>query len=79
MRIANLRTHVEHAIKRVKVWHVFDQVLPLSMAGVVKAGRTQMRRATKFVIYFLEINLSSSLAKFPFFSSFQVFWKGMKR
>ena len=35
MKIANLRIHVEHAIKRVKGWHIFDQVLPLSMAGVV--------------------------------------------
>ena len=35
MRIANLRIHVERAIKRVKGWHIFDQVLPLSMAGVV--------------------------------------------
>ena len=35
MRIANLRIHVERAIKRVKRWHIFDQVLPLSMAGVV--------------------------------------------
>ena len=35
MSIANLRIHVEHAIKRVKGWHIFDQVLPLSMAAVV--------------------------------------------
>ena len=35
MRIANLRIHVERAIKRVKGWHIFNQVLPLSMAGVV--------------------------------------------
>ena len=35
MRIANLRIHVERAIKRVKGWHIFDQVLPLSMAGVI--------------------------------------------
>ena len=35
MRIANVRIHVERAIKRVKGWHIFDQVLPLSMAGVV--------------------------------------------
>lgn len=35
MRIANLRIHVERAIRRVKGWHIFDQVLPLSMNGVV--------------------------------------------
>ena len=35
MRIANVRIHVERAIRRVKGWHIFDQVLPLSMAGVV--------------------------------------------
>ena len=35
MRIANLRIHVERAIKRDKGWHIFDQVLLLSMAGVV--------------------------------------------
>ena len=35
MRIANVRIHVERAIRRVKGWHIFDQVLPLSTAGVV--------------------------------------------
>ena len=35
MRIANVRIHVERAIRRVKGWHIFDRVLPLSMAGVV--------------------------------------------
>ena len=35
MRIANVRIHVERAIRRVKGWQIFDQVLPLSMAGVV--------------------------------------------
>ena len=35
MRTANVRIHVERAIRRVKGWHIFDQVLPLSMAGVV--------------------------------------------
>ena len=35
IRIANLHMHVERAIKRVKGFHIFDQVLPLSMAGVV--------------------------------------------
>ena len=35
MRIANVRIHVETAIRRVKGWHIFDQALPLSMAGVV--------------------------------------------
>ena len=34
MRIANVRIHVERAIRR-KGWHIFDQVLSLSMAGVV--------------------------------------------
>jgi len=35
MRIANVRIHVERCIRRVKGWHIFDQVLPLSMNGVV--------------------------------------------
>lgn len=35
MRIANVRIHIERAIRRVKGWHIFDQVLPLSMNGVV--------------------------------------------
>lgn len=35
MRIANLRIHIERAIRRVKGWHIFDQVLPLSMNGIV--------------------------------------------
>ena len=35
MRTSNVRIHVERAIRRVKGWHIFDQVLPLSMAGVV--------------------------------------------
>ena len=35
MRIANLRIHVERAIKRVKGWHIFDKILPLIMAGVI--------------------------------------------
>ena len=34
-RIANLHIHVKCAIKQVKGWHIFDQVLLLSMAGVV--------------------------------------------
>ena len=34
MRIANVRIHVERAIRRVKGCHIFDQVLPLSMAGL---------------------------------------------
>ena len=29
MRIANVRIHVEHAIRRVKGWHIFDQVMLL--------------------------------------------------
>ena len=28
MRIANVRIHVERAIRRVKGWQIFDQVLP---------------------------------------------------
>ncbi|KXJ07236.1 hypothetical protein AC249_AIPGENE18902 [Exaiptasia diaphana] len=35
MSIANVRIHVERAIRRVKGWHIFDQVLPLAMNGVV--------------------------------------------
>ena len=35
MRIGNVRIHVERAIRHVKGWHIFDQVLPLSMTGVV--------------------------------------------
>ena len=35
MRIANLRIHVERAIRRIKGWHIFDGVIPLSLCGVV--------------------------------------------
>lgn len=35
MSIANVRIHVERSIKRVKAWHIFDQVIPLSMHGCV--------------------------------------------
>ena len=35
MRIANVRIHVERAIRRVKGWHIFDQVMPLSINGVI--------------------------------------------
>lgn len=35
MRIANVRIHIERAIRRIKGWHIFDGVLPLSLCGVV--------------------------------------------
>ena len=35
MSIANVRIHVERSIKRVKAWHIFDQVVPLSMHGCI--------------------------------------------
>ena len=35
MRIANVRIHVERAIRRVKGWHIFDQVMLLSINGVI--------------------------------------------
>ena len=35
VRIAIVIIHVERTIRHVKGWHIFDQVLPLSMAGVV--------------------------------------------
>ena len=35
MSIANLRIHVERVICRVKGWHIFDQVIPLSMHGSI--------------------------------------------
>lgn len=31
--IANLRVHVERAIRRVREYHIFDAILPLNMAG----------------------------------------------
>ena len=34
-RIHNLRVHVERAIRRVKEFHFFDGIIPLSMAGSV--------------------------------------------
>ena len=34
MRIANVRIHVERAIRRIKGWHIFDGVIPLSLCGV---------------------------------------------
>ena len=33
--IARVRIHVERAIKRVKGWHIFDKVLPLTLYGSV--------------------------------------------
>ena len=37
MRIANVRIHIERAIRRLKGWHIFDGVIPLSLliCGVV--------------------------------------------
>ena len=35
MSIANVHIHVERAIKRVKAWHIFNQVLPLSSFGSI--------------------------------------------
>lgn len=35
MRISNVRIHVERAIRRVKGWHIFDQVMLLSINGVI--------------------------------------------
>lgn len=34
-RIARVRIHVERAISRVKGWHIFDQVIPLSLHGSI--------------------------------------------
>ena len=31
MRIANVRIHVERAIRRIKGWHIFVGVIPLSL------------------------------------------------
>ena len=33
--IQNLQVHVERAIKRVKEFHFFDRVIPLTMAGSI--------------------------------------------
>lgn len=33
--IARLRIHVERAIRRCKEYHIFDQAIPLSIAGTV--------------------------------------------
>ena len=35
MSIANVRIHIERAIKRIKAWHIFNQVLPLSGYGSI--------------------------------------------
>lgn len=35
MSIANVRIHVERAIKRIKAWHIFNQVQPLSSYGSI--------------------------------------------
>ena len=35
MSRANVRIHVERAIKRIKTWHIFNQVLPLSTYGSI--------------------------------------------
>lgn len=34
-KIHNLRVHVERAIRRVKEFHFFDKVIPLTMAGSI--------------------------------------------
>ena len=31
MRIANVRIQVERAFRRIKGWHIFDGVIPLSL------------------------------------------------
>ena len=33
--IANLRVHVERAIRRIRGYHIFDNTVPLSLAGTV--------------------------------------------
>ena len=35
MSIANVRIHVERAIKRIKTWQIFNQVLLLSTYGSI--------------------------------------------
>ena len=35
MSIANVRIYVERAIKGIKAWHTFSQVLPLSTFGSI--------------------------------------------
>ena len=35
MRIANVHNHVERAIKRIKTWPIFNQVLPLPTYGSI--------------------------------------------
>ena len=50
MRGTNICIHVEHTIKGVKGWHLFNQVLPLSMAGVLNQVKkiTQCQYDMKF-------------------------------
>ena len=31
MRFANVRIHVEGAIRRIKGWHIFDGLIPLTL------------------------------------------------
>ena len=67
MGIAKVRIHVKRAIKRIKAWHIFSQVLPLSSFGSINQIWTVC-----FVSKF-SISNSFSLKK----GSFQFFgWDG---
>lgn len=47
-KIAKLRIHVEHAIRRVKEYHIFDWCIPLNMMGSINQIYTVICLLTNF-------------------------------
>ena len=48
MSIANVRIHVERSMKWVKAWHIFEQVVPLSMHDCI----SQLWTAASLIVNF---------------------------
>ena len=59
MSIANVRIHVKRTLKRVKVWHIFNQVVPLSMHGFINRTNLINRHPLSF-----ELTTTSTLLYF---------------